>query len=244
MMFQNDFYAEDENGEVYLADAKGNVLTKKANNKSKLVCGVGKNDWKYVICGSDNSLAPVYRCWTNMLVRGYDEKFNSRQPTYTDVTVCSEWRNSFTVFFQDVKPYIKKGYQLDKDILYFGNKEYSKRACIFVPQWLNTLLNDCGSARGLLPQGVIWDDYSGKYQVSCAVDGRRKHLGRFTTTKEASDAYVEFKIAYIESKRSEIEAIAKHNDLHIRFSPKFSLTDRVIENFKKIVQAYINQMIE
>ena len=39
MLFQNDFYAEDENGEVYLVDAKGNALTKRANNKSKLVCG-------------------------------------------------------------------------------------------------------------------------------------------------------------------------------------------------------------
>ena len=232
-MFQNDFYATDESGEQYLVDTRGTVLNKKANTRPKLVYGVGVNDWKYTIGTKAGGIASVYNCWAKMIERGYDEKYKSVYPTYYDVTVCEEWRNSFTAFFNDIRVYVRKGYHLDKDLLFFGNNQYDKQSCIFVPQWLNNLLTDHGNARGDLPQGVCWHKHTGKYAAQCAVDGKTNHLGLFNGIEAAFTAYINFKIDYIESKRSEIEAVALHNDLHTRFSAGFSLTDQVIENFKK-----------
>ena len=231
--FKNEVYAIDEYTDVYLVDVKGNVLTKPADTtRKKLVCGVGINDWKFAIGSDGGGHALVYRCWKSMLQRGYDEKCKAHYPTYSDVTVCDEWK-SFTTFFNDTKSYMKRGWCLDKDLLFFGNKQYCNKSCIFTPSWLNTLFMDCGSARGDLPQGVYWHKQSGKYQAQCRFDGKKVYLGLFTKIEEASNAYISCKIAYIESKRGEIEEVAQHNNLHTRFSSDFSLTDRVIENFKR-----------
>lgn len=245
MKFINEFYAIGENSEVYLVDANGNVLDKRVGVGSGRprgkVFGVGVNDWKYVIGSSEGGVAPIYNNWSSMLQRGYDEKYNARYPTYEAVSVCKEWKESFTTFFNDVKRYMKKGWCLDKDLLFYGNKQYNKSACIFVPQWLNKLLLDSGNARGDLPQGVDWYKPRDKYRALCTVDGKQKHLGYFNNVNEASDSYINFKIDYIESKRSEIETVALHNELHLRFGSDFSLTDRIIENFKNQVKAFSKQ---
>ena len=74
---------------------------------------------------------------------------------------------------------------------------------------------------------------TGKFRAMCAVDGYQTYIGSFTTAEEASNEYIKFKLNYIESKRVDIEAVALHNDLNLRFGSEFSLTDRVVENFKK-----------
>lgn len=232
--FKNDVYAVDEDGEVYLVDQKGVVLDKKALRKSKLVYGVGVNDWKFSIGSSEGGIAPAYNIWTNMLGRGYGEKCKAHNPTYEGVNVSKEWL-TFSNFFRDMKDYIKQGWQLDKDLLLSGNKQYNKNSCIFVPQWLNLLLTDRGKARGDTPQGVCWRKARGRFQTICSVDGKQKHIGYFSNVEEASDAYINFKLNYIESKRLDIEAVARHNGLHARFDSDFNLTDRVIDNFKKQV---------
>lgn len=233
-VFKNEVYAVDESGETYLVDTKGCVLDKIAKNKSNLVHGVGVNDWLFVTGSKEGGIASAYQYWQNMLKRGYDTKFKTKHPTYDGVCVCSEWL-SFTSFFADTKSYMKRGWCLDKDLLFYENKEYNKKVCIFAPTWLNTLLINCGSARGVLPQGVSWYSPRGKYVAQCAVDGKQRNLGYFTNIEDASNAYINFKIAYIESKRGAIEVVAMHNDLHVRFGLDFSLADIIIENFKKQV---------
>lgn len=235
--FKNEFYAIDKNSEVYLVDRKGNVLNKRANSKSNLGHDVGVNDWKYAVRSSVGGHAPAYALWRCVLQRSCNEKFKVRYPTYENVTVCDDW-TSFTAFFYDTKVYMKHGYQLDKDLLFYGNKEYTKNSCIFVPSWLNSLLLDSRATRGNLPQGVVWNEERGKYQARCAVDGRLKHIGRFANVEKASNAYINFKLDHIESKRLDIEAVALHNNLHLRFGSDFSLTDRVIENFKQQVMIF------
>lgn len=232
----NDFHTEHDD-EVYLVDTRGVILNKKAISKSKLVHGVGLNDWKFAIGSTKGGAAPAYTVWTGMLERGYNEKFKARRPTYTGVRVSESWL-SFSTFFNDTKVYMKKGWELDKDLLFFGNKTYSKNACIFVPSWLNLLLTDHNSARGEFQQGVSWYKRDCKFTAKCNVDGKLRHLGYFDKVEGASSAYIDFKLKYIETKRVAIEEVAAHNDLHLRFGDNFNLTDRVIENFKK--QAFLD----
>ena len=103
-------------------------------------------------------------------------------------------------FIEDVskmKGYGFKGWQLDKDILQKGNKLYSKDTCCFVPQELNNLLIKSDNSRGEYPVGVCFHKPSGKFMAQLKVNGKMKHLGRFTTPDEAFQAYKTAKEANI-----------------------------------------------
>ena len=82
---------------------------------------------------------------------------------------------------------------LDKDILYKGNKLYSREACIFVPQRINNLFIKCDKSRGKNPIGVT-PRSSGNYQVFCNNGyGKNIYLGTYTTKEEAFQVYKNYK---------------------------------------------------
>ena len=83
--------------------------------------------------------------------------------------------------------------QLDKDILYKGNKIYSRETCIFVPQRINSLFVKCDKSRGKDPIGVS-DLPSGNYEVSCGNGyGKSVYLGSYPTKEEAFQVYKQYK---------------------------------------------------
>ena len=90
-----------------------------------------------------------------------------------------------------------QGKQLDKDILTQGNKIYSPERCLFVTQYINGLLNDKGASRGKYPQGVCFNKVIGKFRARCRVNGKSKFIGYYLSSKEASEAYKEFKYQVI-----------------------------------------------
>ena len=83
--------------------------------------------------------------------------------------------------------------ELDKDILYKGNKIYSRDTCIFVPQRINTLFVKNDNARGKGPIGV--DQLpSGNYIARCSNGfGKYIHLGTYNTKEEAFHVYKNYK---------------------------------------------------
>ena len=84
-------------------------------------------------------------------------------------------------------------WQLDKDLLFVGNKTYSETACVFVPNEINSFFNECGNARGEYPLGVCFRKARGKFEACCRVNGKLQHLGYFNTPEEAFAAYKPFK---------------------------------------------------
>lgn len=120
--------------------------------KSKLVHGVGVNDADDPIW-IDGEIIASYNCWANMLNRCYSAKCQITCPTYIGCAVCEEWKY-FSNFKKWYDSNYKEGFHLDKDILIEGNKIYSPETCVFVPQYLNSLLNDNSRARGELPLGI------------------------------------------------------------------------------------------
>ena len=143
----------------------------------------------------------AYVCWVNMLRRCYDKKFQWKNPTYEDCTVCEEWHNyqNFAKWFEDNYYEIEgERMEIEKDILIRGNKVYSPETCVFAPTKINCLIIGCNSARGDYPKGVNFHKASGKFVAQCSIDNRkRKHLGLFSTPEEAFQAYKEFKEEYI-----------------------------------------------
>ena len=82
---------------------------------------------------------------------------------------------------------------LDKDILCKGNKLYSRKTCIFVPERINNLFTKRDNARGENPIGITLNSL-GNYQVFCHNgNGGRDYLGTYPTKEEAFQVYKEYK---------------------------------------------------
>jgi len=168
--------------------------------KRSLVFGVGVNDWAGNI-SVDGKDIREYKLWKGMLKRCFCEKCKQKYPTYEGVTCSKEWL-SMTKFIEDVsqmRGYGFDGWQLDKDILVKGNKLYSKDTCCFVPAEVNLLLTKCDNSRGKYPVGVCFHKATGKFRADLRINGKRKHLGYFTTPEEAFQAYKPAKEAHIKA---------------------------------------------
>ena len=168
---------------------------------SKLVYGVGFND-KTKPVFVDGKKVKEYKLWQDMLKRCFSEKYQTRRPTYKGCNVSDNFLN-YSYFYDWCQGQIGFGkvddkgryWQLDKDLLFVGNKTYSETTCVFVPQEINTFFTDRGNARGEYPLGVYFHKASGKFQARCAVNGKQQHLGDFNTPQEAFTVYKPFKEA-------------------------------------------------
>lgn len=156
---------------------------------NKSVVGVGINNYNGSMKDNGKNI-PSYVCWTSMLKRCYSDKYQSKQPTYIGCSVCEEWL-LFSNFKKWYDANYKEGFHLDKDILVEGNKIYSPENCVFVPQYLNSLLNDNKSSRGDLPLGVSRNNNS--YVAKCLDGSGGKLRKTFKTIKEAVEWYAETK---------------------------------------------------
>ena len=134
--------------------------------------------------------------------RCYNEKFLEKNLQYSGCTVCEEWW-SFSNF---EKWYNEHWYQiedqtmdLDKDILFKGNKEYSPVTCCIVPHSINTLFLTGKRRRGNLPLGVYYDKDKRKYLASMSYQGIPAKIGTFDTIDDAFARYKVYKEDFIKS---------------------------------------------
>lgn len=162
--------------------------------RTKLVYGVGINDADYPVFKTENGKiawsCPYRRTWSNMLKRAYTDEFKREHPTYQDVTVCDEW-HSFMCFRSWMVEQDWKGKELDKDILFQGNKVYSPDRCVFVDRVVNTFFLDSAATRGEWPIGVYWKEQRHKFVSRCRNPFTKKteFLGYFTCPHHAHLAW-------------------------------------------------------
>ena len=149
-----------------------------------------------------------YQKWQKMLQRCFDNKYKEKKPTYKNVTCCERWL-CFVNFLEDFE-ILKNEYnwskdeklQLDKDILYKGNKIYSLENCVLVPDWINSLFIKRDNDRGSYPVGVTYHKIAKNYEAKCNINKKLKSLGYYNTVEEAFNTY---KIA----KEQEIKRVAE-----------------------------------
>ena len=98
--------------------------------------------------------------------------------------------------------------QLDKDILYKGNKVYSPKTCVFVPQRINKLFTKNDKSRGEYPIGLSYDRSRNKIAVQCNDGVSVKKIGRFNTDQiqEAFQLYKEYKERVIKKVADEYKS--------------------------------------
>lgn len=179
--------------------------TKSSILRRKLVCGVGVNDSWYLtkinIDGKEVK-CPFYKKWSSMLSRCYSEKYQKKQITYKECSVCDEW-----LLFSNFKSWMEKqdwnGKHLDKDILIQGNKIYSPDTCLFITQAINNLMSYDKATKGCYQKGVTYHEATGKFVARFSLNGKKKYLGLFNSEDEAYSAYKEFKIKHINFIASE-----------------------------------------
>lgn len=178
----------------------------------KPLCGVGINDAPYQVTMNlfgPRVTCPVYQTWSSMIKRCYSDKVHLKRPTYTDCNVASEW-HSFMSFREWWLQHYKEGYHLDKDLIVPASKIYSPATCIFVPSWLNSFTVAKDANRGLLPLGVSLSNVqvSKPYLARCADGcGKQVHLGLYNTPEEAHQAWLSYKLAIVDTRSAELEAI-------------------------------------
>jgi len=161
--------------------------------KNKLVCGIGINDANYAVHPTVNGKkikCPFYGAWKDMLSRCYDPKYQARYPSYIGCSVVPEWW-SFMTFRAWMVERDWQGRELDKDLLFPGNKVYSSTTCVFISSGLNRFTLDRGADRGEWPIGVCLDEQSGKFRARCRnpFTDKREHLGYFTCPDAAHEAW-------------------------------------------------------
>lgn len=187
---------------------RGNSI---ANRRLKY--GVGINDADYVtkpVINGKETRCPAYKAWHHMLLRAYNQRYNTKHPTYGAVTVCDEW-----LIFSNFRRWFIENHvdccELDKDILSKENKIYSPETCIYVPQWLNKFTTNRKSKRGKYLIGVSWDLKSDKFraQVSnCNPAGNKKeYLGVFDNELEAYNAWLTRKLEIALELKPEMDII-------------------------------------
>lgn len=172
----------------------------------KLIFGIGFLDADYVVQKRESYrddgklkqrllwICPFYRKWTSMLQRCFDPKLHKKRPTYAGCQVCDEWL-VFSKFRQWMETQDWEGKQLDKDILFPGNKVYSPETCVFVSHRVNSFVTERNARRGQCVIGVSWLPLKQMFMASCRNEmGKNKNLGYFSTETEAHLAWLAFKL--------------------------------------------------
>lgn len=141
--------------------------------------------------------------WGNMQNRTkVGGKVQEVNPCYLGCTCTFQDFNDFSEWCQSQVGY-GQGFQLDKDILSTGCKEYSKDTVVFLPQSLNKLLVKRDRDRGEFPVGVSWSTEKGLFAAYCNNgEGKTVALGRYSTSEKAFEVYKKFKEATIKQQAS------------------------------------------
>lgn len=130
-----------------------------------------------------------YVTWNNMLRRVYSPKNGAEFEAYKDCTVDTNWLlfPNFRKWFES--QVYEKGYHLDKDLIYKGNKVYSPSTCVFIPQEINKFLTCRINERGAYPIGVTYKTSNMKYDAKISINSKTKHLGLFDSPEAAFLVY-------------------------------------------------------
>lgn len=140
-----------------------------------------------------------YEKWRGLLRRCYSEKERDKFPAYRDCKVSSNFK-SYEFFYEWFNKQVgsDKGFELDKDLLFKGNKTYSEDTCVLLPKELNNLLTNNDVVRGKFPVGVYYNVEKKKFiaQVQRGT-GIQCCLGHFDDPIVAFNAYKAAKEEYI-----------------------------------------------
>ena len=206
--------------------------------KIRTIHGVGIIDVDYPVVKDQNILGnkkkwfcPYYNKWRGIITRCYSTYYKKKSPTYEECTVDPQWLY-LSNFIKWVDSQPNKDWQnceLDKDILFVGNKHYSPSTTVFVDHSINSFILNCGASRGSLMLGVTKNVNSKtnpyRAQVQNPFTKKRVALGCFPTEIQAHLAWKNKKLEYAKQLAVNIDDLIVKNALVNYFSEDSDLTD-------------------
>lgn len=200
----------NDRGDMLLNLRYGNVkLAKFRNPYFTNVRGVGYiGVGKYTSTLKNGDKNRAYYVWLGMFARCYSKNEQVKCPSYIGCSVDERWHNFqvFAKWYEDNwKPYMDKSWQLDKDILFKGNKIYSPETCCFVPNVLNSLLSKSKATRGNLPIGVVYTSSKEIFGAVMMKYDKKYYIGHYKSIEEAFQAYKKEKELHIKKLTNEWE---------------------------------------
>ena len=190
----------------------------------KLIYGVGINDGKYP-AKVNGKIIKEYKLWLGLLKRCYSPIYHRENPTYISCKASENFKN-YSYFYEWAQQQIgfdQENYHLDKDLVLKGNKVYSEKTCLFVPQELNKLLTTSRVLRGSFPIGI--SDHKGKFLVQCNTALTNRYLGCFNTVEEAFNAYKQAKETYIKTQAEKWKALINPRAFAALMAYEVSISD-------------------
>ena len=189
---------------------------------------LGEGKYKMSI---DGKITDEYNIWYRMIQRCYDPKFHERESTYKDCIV-----EDYLLNFQHMGEWIEDNYYevpgevmcLDKDILYKGNKIYSRDTCLLVPQRINNLFIKKQTSRGNLPIGVSENKLRNKYMARMKMSNKPNDyisLGAYDTPVEAFIVYKRYKEEYIKQVADEYKQYIPKKIYDAMYKYEIEITD-------------------
>lgn len=173
-------------------------------HKKSPIHGFGINDAPFPVSKSNHTdedgvfhkkwLNPTYVWWRNAITRSYSTEYQERFPTYAKTAVCQEWKH-FTKFNEWALEHSNGSFKdkvLDKDIIGDGSL-YSPDTCCLVSVKVNSFLIASESQR-VVPVGVYYENFSGKYVAQVTINKKPKKLGRFDNLELARLVYCRAKL--------------------------------------------------
>lgn len=205
----------------------------------KTLGGVGYLGEKY----APQDYKKIHVMWSGLLdrvvIQGSSDK--KRYAAYQGCSICDRWLN-FSNFCEDVLGMwydCDEQLDIDKDIKYKGNKEYSPDKCLLVPHGINLLFSHWKGGKGVNHQVGIRYRISGKgketWEVKpcgvCAFDGkfRTGTNKNFKNEKDAGEYYRNIKHEYVKKVLKSYEG--KIPDYVMNYCLKFEFEmDDYLEN--------------
>ena len=91
-----------------------------------------------------------------------------------------------------------EGKDLDKDLLFMGNKIYGPETCIFICRKVNSFMVESNPNSRKWPVGVCWDKYYSTFKAECSdpFTGKSVNLGSFTSPVNAHIAWLKKKLEF------------------------------------------------
>jgi hypothetical protein len=162
-----------------------------------------------------------------MMRRCYDIKSYEKIHSYASCYVCDEWKN-----FQNFAEWYDKNYYeicnetmcIDKDILSKGNKIYSPKTCVFVPQPINSLFTKDEIRRGDCVIGVTKTQYN-TFKAQCNVNGNVTYLGTYNSEHIAFNVYKKYKEELIKDIANKYKNYIPENLYQAMYEYKVEITD-------------------
>lgn len=165
------------------------------------VHGFGINDRKYPVRSETKEISKEYATWRGMIGRCYHRTEN-RKIAYKRYDGCSvsdffKYYSNFYEWANKQKGFGVSEFDLDKDLLFKGNRVYSEDRCVFLPSEINTAIQANRSDRGEHPIGVYFHKQTGGFIARMKRKNIDIHIGLYKTPEEAFANYKVEKESYL-----------------------------------------------